>query len=455
MEIFAKEKKYEKYNYTDADAEKVIAELIEQIKQIEISIFYTLLNYNSEIVYLLSTDDFYSSWAQRYIKAIQSLVDENAEITAITVFDKIRELRINDDSDFARLIELQTATASIAGLKTVENLKKYIKQYKAYKRLQELQQKVVKNIEYSNEVDVESIVNEYADFLNEQESESDKKYISNSEILQCIENQDFEQKWLYKDFILTNSINILDGRGGSKKSRFAIQLAIHTVAQLDFLCFPFTNSEIGLDFKNVLYITPKTENNHRTIANIIVNVCKYHNIEYSEILRHLFFIQSAECLFVKSNKGIEPTKFYFYIKKISKQYRPDLIVIDPLMRIAGLELSNENIAFMYNFLEQLNSTILLIHHQPKGDLGKDISSTTALGGIMLRELARARFTLQKDVLLIEKNNLSQYYEHIIQLQYENNIFKTQQTEPYPFEFWQSIQNEKRTISGNGKNSKKY
>lgn len=219
MEIFAKEKKYEKYNYTDADAEKVIAELIEQIKQIEISIFYTLLNYNSEIVYLLSTDDFYSSWAQRYIKAIQSLVDENAEITAITVFDKIRELRINDDSDFARLIELQTATASIAGQKTDENLKKYIKQYKAYKRLQELQQKVVKNIEHSNEVDVESIVNEYADFLNEQESESDKdKYISNSEILQCIENQDFEQKWLYKDFILTNSINVLDGRGGSKKA---------------------------------------------------------------------------------------------------------------------------------------------------------------------------------------------------------------------------------------------
>lgn len=222
MEIFAKEKKYEKYNYTDADAEKVIAELIEQIKQIEISIFYTLLNYNSdnsEIVYLLSTDDFYSSWAQRYIKAIQSLVDENAEITAITVFDKLKELRINDDSDFARLIELQTATASIAGQKTDENLKKYIKQYKAYKRLQELQQKVVKNIEHSNEVDVESIVNEYADFLNEQESESDKdKYISNSEILQCIENQDFEQKWLYKDFILTNSINILDGRGGSKKA---------------------------------------------------------------------------------------------------------------------------------------------------------------------------------------------------------------------------------------------
>ncbi len=158
------------------DKEKAITELIEQIKQVEISIFYTLLNYsqNSEIAYMLSTDDFYSNYAKRYIQAIQSLLIENAEVTAITVYDKLRENGIAEDSDFAKLIELQTATATVvAGTRTVEILKKYVRQLKAYKKLQELQQKVLENIENSDDIDIESLKDEYFEFI---ESKREKVY---------------------------------------------------------------------------------------------------------------------------------------------------------------------------------------------------------------------------------------------------------------------------------------
>lgn len=457
MEIFAKEKKYEKYNYTDADAEKVIVELIEQIKQIEVSIFYTLLNYNSEIeiVYLVSTDDFYSSWAQRYIKAIQSLADENTEITAITVFDKLKELKISNESDLTRLIELQTTTATIAGPKTVEILKKYVKQLRAFKKLKELEQKIIENIEYSDEIDTESIVDEYHDFLNQQQSQSELKYISNSEILQYIENQDFELNWLFQDFILAKSINILDGRGGTKKSRFAIQLSVHTVAQIDFLCFPHALKEIGVDYKNVFFISPQTENNPKLIASILHNMCRYLQIDINELLKHLIFIQKSQTLLQKTNKGIEPTDFYSELKRLSKQHKPDLVVIDPLARYMGVELSNENIAILYNYLEELDSTFLLIHHQPKSDIGKNINQTTALGGVLFRELARARFTLQGENLMIEKNNMSRYFNHILKLEYdyENCIFKTKQTEPYEIEFLRIM--EQHGHGGNGKGKKNY
>ncbi|MDI6864643.1 AAA family ATPase [Thermodesulfovibrio yellowstonii] len=434
------------------DKEKAITELIEQIKQVEISIFYTLLNYsqNSEIAYMLSTDDFYSNYAKRYIQAIQSLLIENAEVTAITVYDKLRENGIAEDSDFAKLIELQTATATVvAGTRTVEILKKYVRQLKAYKKLQELQQKVLENIENSDDIDIESLKDEYFEF----ESEQEKKYITNDEILQCIENKDFSQKWIFENFVLTKSIHILDGRGGAKKSRFVLQLAVCAVAQQDFLCFSFKNKEIGIEFKNVFFISPKTENNHYLLAFLIERLCNQMNLDYNEILKHLIFIQSPQSLLKEERRGIEPTKFYFEIKSLCKQYKPDLIIIDPLMRIAGVELTNQNVATLYNHLEQLDTAIVLVHHQPKSDTGKDIASTTALGGVMLRELARARFILRENELMIEKNNMSKYFNHVVKLSYDYNycIFSTTQKEPFEKEFVKTLEQYKV----NGRNGKKY
>ncbi len=438
------------------DKEKAITELIEQIKQVEISIFYTLLNYsqNSEIAYMLSTDDFYSNYAKRYIQAIQSLLIENAEVTAITVYDKLRENGIAEDSDFAKLIELQTATATVvAGTRTVEILKKYVRQLKAYKKLQELQQKVLESIENSDDIDIESLKDEYFEFIESKE----KKYITNDEILRCIENRDFSQRWIFENFILSKSIHVLDGRGGAKKSRFALQIAICATAQQDFLCFPFINKEIGLEFKNVFYVTPKTENNQYLLAFLIHNLCNHLNLDHEEILKHLIFIQTPQSLLKEEKRGIEPTRFYYEIKNLCKQYKPDMIVIDPLMRIAGVELLNQNIAILYNYLEQLETAFLLVHHQPKGDMGKEISNTTSLGGVMLRELARARFTLQKDLLMIEKNNLSPYFEHVVQLKYENYVFSTSQTEPYHIEFVKTLESEikKEKKRGNGSINKIY
>lgn len=419
---------------------ETVANLVEQIKQLENSVFYTLLNHQTEIVDFLTEFDFYSDYAKRFIKAIKAL---DGEINALTVYDKLKELKIAEESDYSRLIELQTTFAPIVGLKTVEVLKKYIKQYKAYQKIIELQQKVIESIEFSDEIDTKSILDEYTDFLNEQEQESDN-YISNSEILQCIKNQDFEQKWLYKDFILTNSINVLDGRGGAKKSRFALQLAIHAVAQLDFLCFPFSNREIGVELKNAIYVTPSTENNQRLIAHLVFTICNYHNLDPAEILEHLIFVQKPQSLLQKT-KGIEPTRFYHDLKRLSRQHKPDLIIIDPLARFMGVEFNNENIAIFYNYLEELDSTILLIHHQPKGDIGKAVDQTTALGGVLFRELARARFTLQGEKLMIEKNNLSKYFNHVVELKYDfqNCIFSTEQSEPYDIEFTKLFEKQKR------------
>lgn len=427
---------------------EAIEKLVEQVKEIENMILSTILNHNSELAFELSEDFFYSDYAKRYIKAIQSLVGN--EVNSITVYNELQRLKIVEEEDFSRLIMLQTTFYPKVGIETVKTLKKLVNQIKAYKKTQELQQKVVEKIQYGEDIDEDVITEEFTDFLKESEN---TVQIANEKIKQCIEQPDFELEWLFKDFILNRTVNILDGKGGSRKSRFAIQLAVQLVMQSQFLCFDFAGKNFVGDSPRVIYVTTRTENNEKIIASIIDRICEHFIYDYNEVLSRIIFIHNPEPLIQQTSKGVSETEFYVRFKRLCRQIKPELVIIDPLTRFFAADLKNENFAIFYNMLEKLDTTFLLIQHQPKGDMRKDAKDTTALGGVLQRELARARFVLQGDMLLIEKNNFSKYHSHVVKLVYED-VFKTAQSEPYDIELFEFLEEEKEQKNGNRGNGKK-
>lgn len=135
--------------------DEVIARLVEEIKQIEHSILYTLLNYDDkhEIINDLSEEDFYSLNLKRYFTATKYLFNSNAEINAITVTNALKELSLYRKDDLQKLIALQTTTTAIAGKETVRILKKNIKKLKAFYDSLKKQKEILEKIEYDEDID--------------------------------------------------------------------------------------------------------------------------------------------------------------------------------------------------------------------------------------------------------------------------------------------------------------
>lgn len=239
----------------------------------------------------------------------------------------------------------------------------------------------------------------------------------------------FPKQWLFESLIYRNTVNVMDGLGSTGKSTLALQLALVTITQREFLlpCFSFCRQEqcADLNLSNVLYLTTKAENPFEFVQEKIDCICSELNIDTAEAMPHFFLLYENEALLNESSKGIEPTNLYELVKKIISTYHIELLVIDPLSRFLGTEENNnKSINTFYNYLERLNTTILIIHHQPKSVMNEKIENTTARGASAIRENARCRLVLKNNTLLIEKNNYSTYQGCEIPLEIRNYTYST-------------------------------
>jgi len=395
----------------NAQKDQAIA-LVEQIKNIEISIFYTLLNKTTttDIAEMLTEDDFYSESCKRYFKAVRHIIDTETEtdINALTVADALKQLGIYEDGDIERLIRLQTETAIFASKKTVELLKKYVNQLKIYRKSIEIQQKALERIEFGEDIEIEEII----EYFTEETTNSETLF--NKEFYENFYNPP-KKKWLLNQLIYKGSVNVITGFGGVKKSYLALQMAITCILLKPFLLPEFLwNPDTG----KVLFLSVENENPIEIIlerVHAILNGLELSEREKEIVRNNLKIVLKPEELALQNNKGFQVTDFFRKIKRIVEKERIDLVIVDPVNRFAAID-ENNNAAWtwFYNRLESVKTTWILINHPPKSDMSKENDDPlTARGASAKRENARTHISMRKDVLHIDKANFSKYNDCFI------------------------------------------
>jgi archaellum biogenesis ATPase FlaH len=104
------------------------------------------------------------------------------------------------------------------------------------------------------------------------------------------------------------------------------------------------------------------------------------------------------------DKG-NPTQTFEEICAFVNAWKPDLVVLDPLVYFYGGDENStaEAIAF-FTLLRQLRTTVLLVHHQNKDAQKTGSIKTAARGSIVFIDQARTRMVLGDNQLQIAKIN---------------------------------------------------
>lgn len=429
--------------------------LVEQIKNIEISIFYTLLNENTDIAEILTEDDFYSDYCKRYLKAIKHIIDTETEtdINALTVADAIRQLGMYEDGDEERLIRLQTTTTILASKKTVELLKKYVNQLKIYRKSLELQQKILEKIEFGEDIETEEII----EYFTEETTTNETLFCK--EFYESFYNPP-RKKWLLNQLFYKGSINVITGFGGVKKSYLALQMAITCILLKPFLLPEFLWDP---DTGKVLLLSVENENPSEVIldrVHAILNGLEASQREKEIVRNNLRIILKPEELAIQNGKGFQVTDFFRKIKRIIEKEKIDLVIIDPVNRFVAVD-ENNNAAWtwFYNRLESVKTTWILVNHPPKSDMAKENDDPlTARGASAKRENARTHISMRKDVLYIDKANFSKYNDCFIPISdpYQcGGYFAATASSPITREEFMAInpKKSKQRNTGNGKYEK--
>ncbi len=264
--------------------------------------------------------------------------------------------------------------------------------------------------------------------------------------------------FLFDQLIYRNTINILDGPGSAGKSTLALQLALATIFQQPFLlpCFSHRREEIGVDISNVIYVTNENENPKEIMVSRLASMAQAMNVDWEDINKHFSIFYTENCLTEKLFGTITPTAAYTTLQRAIQKYQPDLVILDNLSNLAGIEEnSNAEVNTFYSYLLKLKTTILILHHHAKSDITNGAGETTPRGAIAIRENARCRLVLKKDVLAIEKANFSQYDQHYIPLARRDGAFFAAVPEPLTSDDLKEIDiSDETKNNGNGNGNEK-
>jgi archaellum biogenesis ATPase FlaH len=223
--------------------------------------------------------------------------------------------------------------------------------------------------------------------------------------------------WLVEDLIVSNALCLIDGLGASGKSILMLQLAVAVASGSPFLGFATQEGK-------VLYINAEDDIRiqHWRLKNIANNYPKID--EKRDNLTFLNTDNLGEIPFLteKEYGKIKPTNFYNGLKKLCEKWKPNLVIIDPLSYFLHDENSSDSAIAFYYLLRQLNAAIILIHHQSKAAMNNGgAQRAKARGSSVLVENVRTRMSLEKNQLIVDKNN----YGHpmVLTLDRDNGIWK--------------------------------
>jgi RecA-family ATPase len=239
-----------------------------------------------------------------------------------------------------------------------------------------------------------------------------------------------DKRWFFKDLIYRDVVTLLDGPGGVGKSYLMLQLAISAVLHEPFLlsCFEFhfhedkdKNNDI---FSHVVYLI--SEDSDEIIDSRLHSITR-DKFNIKDILDYLHIINTLNFNAHKKlcDEFINPTPFFYELSDFIRENNVELLIVDPLVSFfAGDENSNSDAANFHALLRQLNTTVVVTHHNSK-------YSNTARGASAWREQARSRLVLANNELRIEKMNYSVYNNYSIDLVFKENMFYATSQEPAP------------------------
>jgi len=227
--------------------------------------------------------------------------------------------------------------------------------------------------------------------------------------------------WLVEDLIHEKTICVLDGLGGSGKSYLAMQLAIAVAVGDRFLRFDVKPGK-------VLYLNgedPDTES-HRRFSRMIDTMSEFYTEDQiQQIAENITYISmtSVQDSPILLNPRMQPTTTYAKIQKFVQDWKPDLVILDPLSLFIASENDNSYAAQFYALLRKLDTTVLVLHHQSKAGMNGEASERAkARGASVWVENARTRMVLRNNQLIVEKNNYSAKGKYSILLIFSDGMW---------------------------------
>lgn len=187
--------------------------------------------------------------------------------------------------------------------------------------------------------------------------------------------------WIIKGIIPCGIVGLIAGAGGVGKSYFTLSLALNlATGRLPFKIDENEYQEASESVKNkpqkVLCIY--AEDNKIQIHHRIRNIDKLEGLINREVLKENLQIISLDsmqtALLEYKSKGSEPvaTSLYYTLENTIKEYKPNLIILDPASRfMTGEENDNHNATRFIQCLESLrkvggeDTSLLFTHHTRK------------------------------------------------------------------------------------------
>jgi len=211
--------------------------------------------------------------------------------------------------------------------------------------------------------------------------------------------------WLIEGIIHEGGVTLLTAPGGSGKSYFALQLGLSLSMNVPFL-------ERKMVHSRVLYLNGEdpVQVFRKRARDTMTSLMTMHGINEDPSSRFAYFkcIHLTDCPSVLLDaQSFKTTSVFGEILNHCKDWRPDLVIIDPLISFIAEENRSEYAAQFYRFTKMLAPSLLIVHHHTKNGVnGEGDHRSWARGSSAWVENSRVHLMLADKTLITVKNNYS-------------------------------------------------
>ena len=186
--------------------------------------------------------------------------------------------------------------------------------------------------------------------------------------------------WLFVDSLMVQTVGLICGAAGAGKSQLVLQFVCAIASSLKSMAGVFVPGIMG---KVVCLFAEDDDRIIQTRLKNIISAFSENPEEQKRIAENLIIVpgNGQDWRFLKNSKGnAEPSKFFYQLIQSLKALGDiALVVIDPMSRFYGGE-ENDNssatvfISLLEQIKEELNTTVICVHHIGKGNAVSDESS---------------------------------------------------------------------------------
>ena len=168
---------------------------------------------------------------------------------------------------------------------------------------------------------------------------------------------DFQIEWLIPEVIVSKTINFISAESGIGKSRLSMQLAKAMATGSQFLKWPVPRQ------MSVMYLSLEMAGD--MLKHFLESLLQGKEMDDEESNK-FFLVPVGKAIDVSSPEGLA------YIEMFVKEYKPEVLMIDAMGKLAFDELGETQAKAINNqmnyLIQEYGVTILMIHHNRKPDL---------------------------------------------------------------------------------------